>query len=178
MDMHPAILVAAGTVLLLSSLSLFRKLIPAIKWPYMKKSWRLLSYLVFLFLAADLIYLRALFLPATAYQPTNLWIGAVIFSVSVFVLATMKAAYQLASGLAETEGEVIHGRNILEYDQESVERTKKELAAKEEELEKTLEELYLLRDAMERGKAKISSRKIKKLLDDLKGTTSKPKKVR
>lgn len=178
MYMHPAILVAAGTILLLYSLSLFRKLIPAIKWPYMKKSWWMLFYLVFLFLIVDLIYLRAILLPGTAYQPTNLWIGAIIFSLAVFVLATMKAAYQLVSGLSETEGEIIFGKNILEYDQESVERAKKDIAAKEEELEKTLEELYLLRDAMERGKAKTGSRKIKKILDDLKGTADKHKKAR
>lgn len=164
--MQPALLVAMGIILLIYSISVCRKLIPLIKWPYMRKSWRVLSYIMFLFLVGYGFYAYILLSPEInfTYILSDNLVGAILFLGAVFIAAVIRAGYQLVDWLATSEIEVMSHKRMLVYDQGMLEKDKKELDAKREEFENALEEVYTLRMAVEKGKG---AKKTKKRLDEL-----------
>ncbi len=169
--MYPAVLIAVASILLVYSLYLCRKLIPIIDWPYMKKSWRLLSFLMLLFLAGYVSYLYVI-LFSVAHELSDLLLSALLFAGAVFIMIAMRAGHQLLDGLKTREVNVILDKHSLKHEQDAIEKMRNDLEDKNEEMDKLLAEVYALRQILEKrnleGKSNLESKRMSMLLEELK----------
>ncbi|VVB60281.1 Uncharacterised protein [uncultured archaeon] len=169
--MYPAVLLAIASMLLVYSLYLCRKIIPLIDWPYMKKSWRLRSFLMFLFLAGYVSYLYILSF-SVAHELNDLLLSAFLFSGAVFIMIAMRSGYQLLDGLKTSEVNIVLDKRTLERDQGAIDKMRIDLENKNEEMDKLLAEVYALRQILEKrystGKQNFESKRMAILLEELK----------
>lgn len=163
-------LVAAASMLLIYSIILCRKIIPAIEWPYMRKSWRLLSFMIFLSLIGYGFYLYILS-SEILHELNDYLLGAILFYEAVLIMIASRASNQLVDGIKTSEVNIIQNKHTLERDQGSIEKMKNDLEEKNEEMEKLLAEIYAIKQIMEkrgaRGKPALESRRMNRILDEI-----------
>jgi len=103
MFMYPLALTLASAILLAYSLFLCAKMVPLVKWPYMRKQWRAAFYLICFFLLGCGLYAYALITEKTKFVLDNAVFSAYYFPAQYLYFLQSAQDTALSTGLRQAK---------------------------------------------------------------------------